>query len=96
MSSDLLALQEQVIRRGFSIGLYDETSALVVLNGLGRGEARERVKRLVQVVTDFHKERALDVIDGFRGRDLRAIRGLVAATPKAPALCLAWVVRGIT
>jgi hypothetical protein len=90
--ADLLALQDQVLHQGFSLGLYDEqergASCVVVLKGLGREDARGQAGRVGRLVT-----RAISKGDGqaaetcrVRGRELYRAKDLAAkvAMDEAP------------
>jgi hypothetical protein len=87
--ADLLAIEEHVVRHGLALGLYDEAdrdvACVVVLNGLGRKEARERVGRLARVVGWGEPNRDQETAETFRfrGRDLYRVKDRTAATPKA-------------
>ena len=68
---EVVALHEQLIRRGFACGLDEAGAATVVIRGGGREEVRDRFARLIRLATDAGDAKPAGPIR-VRGRSLRA------------------------
>ena len=84
--ADLLHLLGRVAGRGLSLAIYDEgdgrASGVLVLNGLGRVDARERFERMVRLLGRVDGEDPSIATTRFRGRDFYQMRKKIAPKPE--------------